>query len=193
MNFLAHLWLADKSQTSLAGAVLGDVVRGADLSAYPAELALGIRLHRKVDATCDHHPIIVALRESFPPGRRRYAGIVLDLAADHALIARWAGLASEALETFSTRCGLAMAQAAPWFERAGAPVPSASGFSQLLESYGDEAGIDRAIARTASRLRNPQGLIDAGSGWQRCSETLAPQLERLLADLLAAVEAAKNP
>ena len=39
MNFLAHLWLAERTGTSLAGAVLGDVVRGADLSAYPLALA----------------------------------------------------------------------------------------------------------------------------------------------------------
>ena len=56
MNFLAHLWLAERTGTSLAGAVLGDVVRGADLSAYPPALALGIQLHRRVDATTDRHP-----------------------------------------------------------------------------------------------------------------------------------------
>jgi acyl carrier protein phosphodiesterase len=40
VNFLAHLWLAEQTKTSLAGAVLGDVVRGANLTAYPDEIAM---------------------------------------------------------------------------------------------------------------------------------------------------------
>src|SRR3546814_11468097 len=80
VNCLAHLWRADRSSTSLAGSILGDVVRGADLSTYPDEIAHRIRLPRRVDALTDRHPALHDARASFGEGRRRDAGIVLYLA-----------------------------------------------------------------------------------------------------------------
>lgn len=187
MNFLAHLWLADRTQTSLAGSVLGDVVRGADLSAYPPDIALGIRLHRRVDATTDRHPAMVEARSRFAPGARRYAGIVLDLAADHALATAWPRLHSEPLAPFAQRCGSAMAAAAPWFVLGGSRRPDAQGFAELLQSYATPSGIVLAVRRVATRLRDPQGLIDASTRWPEVSATLDAQLEPLLQDLIAAM------
>ena len=113
MNFLAHLWLAERTATSLAGAVLGDVVRGADLSAYPSAIAEAVRLHRRVDAATDRHPRVVALRTQFPDRARRYAGIVLDLGFDHALALDWSHYSDEPLDAFCQRAGRAIADAHP--------------------------------------------------------------------------------
>lgn len=184
VNFLAHLWLADQTDTSLAGSVLGDVVRGADLSAYPQDIALGIRLHRRVDAATDRHPLMRQLREGFAPGERRYAGIVLDLAADHALARLWPQFHTEPLDTFTQRCGLALADAGDWFERGGGWRPTAGGFTELLRSYATDEGIERALRRTSTRLRDPQGLIDAGRSWSDPAQALQPTLAVLFEDLL---------
>lgn len=194
-NFLAHLWLAERTQTSLAGSVLGDVVRGADLSAYPPDIALGIRLHRKVDATTDRHPLMVDARRRFPEGERRYAGVILDLAADHALAQRWPQLShspssAEALTGFSARCGLAMAEAGPWFVHAGGRAPAAQGFADLLMSYASAPGIERAIQRTATRMREPDRLLQAGRHWMEMSVLLQPQIEHLMDDLLTTMRLA---
>ncbi len=183
MNFLAHLWLADRTGTSLAGAVLGDVVRGSDLTAYPDDLALGIRLHRRIDALTDRHPTLQPLREAFPAGPRRYAGIVLDLACDHVLTQDWPTYTAEPLADFCARAGEAMAAAGAWFEQAGGRAPSAQGFTTLLLSYATAPGIDRALARTASRLRHADPLLDAARDWPTLSTQLRPQLGTLLSDL----------
>jgi len=180
MNFLAHLWLADRTGTSLSGSVLGDVVRGADLSAYPDDVALGIRLHRRVDAATDRHPIMQTARSAFAQGERRYAGIVLDLAADHALANAWGDFHDRPLPDFAAHCGRSLADDGGWFERGGGQRPSAIGFAELLQSYGTDYGIERAIRRTSTRLRDPQGLIDAGRGWMEASQLLMPQLRELL-------------
>lgn len=187
MNFLAHLWLAERSGTSLAGAILGDVVRGSDLSAYPEELALGIRLHRRVDALTDRHPQVVAVRGDFDASHRRYAGIVIDLACDYALATDWPRHSAEPLPAFCRRVAAVVARSAGWFEFAGGRAPDAAGFADLLLSYGETAGIDRAIARVARRMREPQRLLDAASDWQRRAETLQPRMPGLLADLSEAI------
>ena len=85
MNFLAHLWLTDRAGLPLAGAILGDILRGALPADMPEPLARSVMLHRHVDAHTDRHPRVVAAREHFAPGARRYAGILLDVLFDHVL------------------------------------------------------------------------------------------------------------
>ena len=183
MNFLAHLWLADQTRTSLAGAILGDVVRGSDLTKYPDEITRGIRLHRKVDAATDRHPLIVSVRERYASGQRRYAGIVLDLACDYVLSSDWARYSHEALPDFCTRTAQAVADASPWFELAGAPGTRAPQFTELLLSYGTEPGIERALRRVASRMREPEKLLLAGERWRESAGLVRDGLAGLLDDL----------
>lgn len=192
MNFLAHLWLADRTGTSLAGSVLGDVVRGADLSAYPEPIAQGVRLHRRVDAATDRHPGIVALKTSFDDGERRYAGIVLDLACDYVLSQDWETHHAEPLAAFCTRAGEELAQASSWFVKAGGREIEAADFARLLRSYGTRDGIERALHRTASRLRQPQPLLQAGRRWQDLVQPLRERLPVLLDDLRGVIDGARD-
>lgn len=183
MNFLAHLWLADKTKTSLAGAILGDVARGSDLSTYPVEIAQGIRLHRKIDAATDRHPQIVQVRERYARGRRRYAGIVLDLACDYVLARDWTSYSGEALTIFCERASAEVEQAAPWFAHAGGRAIEAQDFKRLLLSYADPAGIEHALRRTAGRLRQPEPLLAAADNWRQSAEELRAVLPGVLEDL----------
>lgn len=183
MNFLAHLWLADQTKTSFAGAILGDVVRGADLSAYPDEIERGIRLHRKVDAATDRHPLIVATRERFPQGRRRYAGIVLDLVCDYVLAGDWPGYSKIELTDFCALASADIAQASPWFVHAGGRATEAESFKRLLLSYAAPQGIDHAIRRVAQRMRQPEPLLEAAQGWGEHVESLRAALPEVLNDL----------
>lgn len=185
MNFLAHLWLADRTSTSLAGAVLGDVVRGSDLSAYPPDIAEGIRLHRRVDAATDRHPLMREARQLWPDGERRYAGILLDLASDFALSHDWPAFAAEPLSMFQQRAAEAMAAAASWFLLAGGRATTAPAFATLLASYATEAGIDEAIRRTATRLKQPAPMLQAGTRWRLAVPVLRAGLPGLLDDLTA--------
>ncbi len=189
MNFLGHLWLADRTGTSLAGSILGDVVRGADLSAYPPPIALGIRLHRRVDAITDRHPAMRNAKGSFDKATRRYAGIVLDMAADHALTQVWSQWHVESLEHFADRCGEAIEASGPWFEKGGGVRLRAAAFSALLQSYAHDRGMERAYQRTSTRLRNPDQLIDASRDWLEHAKRLEPQLESLLSAQLSAMQA----
>lgn len=189
MNFLAHLWLAERTGTSLAGSVLGDVVRGTDLSAYPPAIALGIRLHRRVDARTDHHPLIAERRTGFAPGSRRYAGIVLDLACDHALALDWQHHSEDSLDAFCQRAGAAIEDASHWFRLAGGRSSRADSFATLLRSYQHADGIDLALQRIATRMRQPEALLLAAGDWRQHARQLQPQLPLLLDDLVTAMQA----
>jgi acyl carrier protein phosphodiesterase len=190
VNFLAHLWLADRTDTSLAGAVLGDLARGADLSAYPDALAHGIRVHRRVDAATDRHAGIAGLRNGFADGHRRYAGIVLDLAADHALALDWDRYHDRPLESFCADAAQQLAAESAWFVHAGGRPIEAASFTRLLLSYAEVDGIDRALHRTATRLREPNRLLRAGERWTEQIGALRALLPRLLEDLRATALAA---
>ncbi len=90
MNYLAHIYLARHSDAAMVGAMLGDFVKAGDVDRYPPDIAREIMLHRHVDTYTDGHPIVVSARELFGAGRRRYAGIVLDVFYDHVLSQDWA-------------------------------------------------------------------------------------------------------
>ncbi|HEU0196401.1 MAG TPA: ACP phosphodiesterase [Nevskiaceae bacterium] len=190
MNFLAHLRIADATHTSLAGAILGDVVHGRlEALALPADIELGIRIHRRVDFVTDTHPLSHAWRDRFPRPQRRYAGIVLDLLCDHVLANDWQQYSGEPLGAFATRCGIAVSAQAGYFARYGRWEPHAERFAALLCSYVDRAGFERAVTRTASRLRHPAPLIEAAQSAPALVASIRADLPTLLQALdIAAVQ-----
>jgi acyl carrier protein phosphodiesterase len=183
VNYLAHLWLADRAGASLAGALLGDLVRGADLSALPPPLAHSVRLHRRIDGATDRHPRVAAARAEFPHGARRYAGILLDLLYDHALAASWPQHSGEALTKFAQRAGADVEAQRAWFVGTRWPDPSGAEFAELLRSYATAAGLEQAIRRTAHRLSRAAAFLDAAAGWRRHLPRAAEDLPVLLVDL----------
>lgn len=183
MNFLGHLWLADRTGTSLPGAMLGDWVRGRDHERYPVEIALGIRLHRRVDTLTDRHPAILEAIGGFPAESRRYAAVLIDLVSDHCIATHWERLHHEPLRRFAARAASDVASAGRWFKEAGARPPIALMLSELLKSYASPTGIETAMMRTSMRLRRPDPMLAAVRHWPAAAERLTPRIEELLNDL----------
>ncbi|HEX7381714.1 MAG TPA: ACP phosphodiesterase [Nevskiaceae bacterium] len=187
MNYLAHLWLADATGTSPAGAILGDVVHGrVENTVLPDDLAQGIRIHRHVDAVTDRHPLTLRWRHRFPRTERRHAGIVLDLLCDHALAMDWSRYSARPLGRFADDAGYELAAQALWFARYGGWTPNAVSFSALLRSYAQWPGFERAVERTAHRLRRPDALLQAARHGARVLPEIRDELPQLLGDLLQA-------
>lgn len=89
MNYLAHIYLAGDTEESLLGNIMGDFVKGPIDGGFHPEIERGIRTHRKVDAFTDSHEIYRASRKLISPERRRFSGIIMDLAFDHLLARNW--------------------------------------------------------------------------------------------------------
>ena len=90
MNYLAHIYLAGDTEESLLGNIMGDFVKGRISGGLHPELESGIRTHRKVDAFTDTHEVYRESRRLISPERRRFSGIIIDLAFDHMLSRNWA-------------------------------------------------------------------------------------------------------
>jgi acyl carrier protein phosphodiesterase len=188
MNFLAHLWLTEQAHLPLAGAVLGDAIRGRlDGRCAPA-LERSIRLHRRIDALTDAHPCVAAARARFAPGARRYAGIVLDLLYDHCLALDWPHYSAEPLADFARRAAREVAAERGAFSAAGLAPPRAAAFERLLCSYQEESALERALARVAARSSRPERLLQATRTWREHRPAARATLPVLLADLRAAAE-----
>ena len=95
MNFLAHLFLSRHSDDLMIGNYLGDFVKGPINGQYSPSITSGIRLHRQIDSFTDRHPIRIEQRKLFSKKRRRYAGVILDVAYDHFLSRNWVEFTSE--------------------------------------------------------------------------------------------------
>ena len=183
MNYLAHLWLSEQAGLPLPGAILGDMVRGRLDGRFPPQLERSIQLHRRIDVVTDAHPLVVAERSRYAPGARRYAGIVLDIVHDHCLALDWPRYSDESLGDFARRAAQDLAAESAGFALAGKAAPPAWRFRRLLLSYAGARGIDRAIRRTASWLKKPEGLIEAGRDWRDHLPQAQAGLPQLLADL----------
>ncbi|MEZ3499708.1 ACP phosphodiesterase [Pantoea sp. KPR_PJ] len=89
MNFLAHLHLAHLAESSLPGNLLADFVRGNPHEHWPAPVADGILMHRRLDVMTDNLPEVQEARPLFRPETRRVAPITLDVIWDHFLARHW--------------------------------------------------------------------------------------------------------
>ena len=119
MNFLAHCALARDfaeqnpelgMQGLLAGAVIGDFIKGPVNPDWPADLVTGIRLHRRIDALSNQDPAFIQLSEAFPAKLRRFAPIFVDLLLDHALALEWRHYYDDEPNEFSIACYSAIDQ-----------------------------------------------------------------------------------
>ncbi len=106
MNFLAHFQLTPPYPDPLAGAYLGDFIRGhlTDHPDLPPAVRQGVDLHRQIDGYTDRHPVWRRSAERLAPRHRRLAGIAIDIIYDHFLSRHWSRFSSTGLEEFSALC-----------------------------------------------------------------------------------------
>ncbi|RUR36116.1 ACP phosphodiesterase [Vreelandella populi] len=157
MNFLAHAWLAcEGNDDFLYGNLIADGIKGSDLSAWPGSVAAGVRHHRKVDAWVDHHPSVLDAKSRAPQGKRRYAGIALDIVWDHFLAREKANQWEQ--QQLVARCyRLLTARSAP--DRLATMVPYLVEHD-WLRSYADFDFTCQAVAGIGRRLTGPNRLAE---------------------------------
>ncbi|WP_271409036.1 acyl carrier protein phosphodiesterase [Pseudomonas sp. Q1-7] len=162
MNYLAHLHLGGSQPAQLLGSLYGDFVKGPLDGRWPADVEAAIRLHRRIDAFTDRHPLVAQAKSRFPVERRRFSGILLDVFFDHCLARDWSVYASEPLDAF-TRHVYQVLDAEPHLPGRLALIAPRMAAQDWLGSYREFETLERVIAGMARRLSRPEALDGAMS------------------------------
>ncbi len=100
MNFLGHLYFSRNDTELMAANLLGDFIKGKDLSSYSKTTQRGIFLHRSIDSYIDHHPAVLDLLHTLYKPLPKVAGVAVDLYFDHLLAKNWSDFHEMPFETF---------------------------------------------------------------------------------------------
>lgn len=193
MNWLAHLYLARHSDAAMLGALLGDFAFGrTGLDRFGTEEHAEILLHRRIDRFTDTHPAVEALRARFPEGRRRYAGIVLDVYFDHLLARDWDDWNARdprhamPLAEFTARAYRILHGRHDELPTRLRDIAPAMAGRDWLGGYRSRGSVDRAVTRIATRLSRNGAALVAGLDELRAIE---PEAEAAFARFFPALAA----
>jgi acyl carrier protein phosphodiesterase len=195
VNYLAHVFLARHDDAAMLGAMLGDFVFGrAALEDWPPAVAADILLHRNIDRYTDAHPAVLALRANFPDGRRRYAGIALDVYFDHLLARDWSRWCDEPLDVFTRRFYRVLLAALPDLPPRLQRIAPSIATHDWLGSYRARGMVDHAVTRIATRLsRNGERLVECLDDLRSCEGLAEATFDGFFPELVAFVEAKRGP
>ena len=157
MNFLAHCLIADKATDDdqpelVAGGFLGDFIKGTVPSQLPGSLALGVRLHRRIDAFSNQLPGITTSCDRFPKPLRRLAPAFVDVIADHCLARHWQAFSQEPLEAFSAKAYAQIASHEAWLSKPGKRFFAYMCDVDLLSGYRDPQVMHRGLTSITRRI-----------------------------------------
>lgn len=160
MNYLAHLHLGGQQPQQLLGSLYGDFVKGAALEDFSIQAQEAIRLHRRIDAFTDSHPVVRKALERFSVTRRRYAGIALDMFFDHCLASNWEQYADQPLEVFTQKV-YGLLEAEPALPERLAQIAPLMISEDWFGAYRDFSMIGHGLEVISRRLSQPDGLLNA--------------------------------
>lgn len=161
VNHLAHFLLSGSSPEALAGSLLGDFVKGRVSDSYHPPVRDAILLHRRIDAFTDSHPVVARSRHRISSGRRRYAGILVDLFYDHFLARSWEVHAAVSLPDFCAAVYAGLDAGRDLLPERAARMATRMAAEDWLISYREVDGITAALARVSRCLSRPNDLGDA--------------------------------
>ena len=184
MNHLAHLRLSPPDPHWRLGALLGDFVRGTDLSAHPDGVRRGIELHRAIDAFTDAHPVFALSRRRIDGPLRRFSGVLVDVFYDHFLLRRWdelgcgshaAAFASDAYALLRDHRELLHGAIHTHLDRMIE--------NRWLEKSADLEGVRTVLGRIAMRMRREVALEDGAELLRRDYAAFAADFDSFWPDV----------
>ena len=167
MNFLAHCGLAHDAarvwsssdaerRGLLAGAVIGDFIKGPIPADWPTPLRAGARLHRKVDALSNVNPGIRDNCNRFPSTLRRFAPIFVDMLADHCLTLNWQTYYDMSITDFSRECYAAIDEYSVYLSPQAEQFCAYMTDVDLLANYDEWHHVARGLKSVLRRLNREQ-------------------------------------
>ncbi|MBO2633572.1 DUF479 domain-containing protein [Shewanella algae] len=165
MNFLAHLHLADISQTSLGANLAGDFAKG-NIQQFPKHLQQGLWLHRQIDKLTDSHELTRELVRTFPKPLARVAPVLMDLAFDHMLAKYWEEYHHQPLAAFCNKAYESLRQT-PSLPKGLTKLAPVMEQQNWLLSYQSRQGLNSAVTGVSRRLSKPELFNGAQQALQK--------------------------
>ena len=154
MNFLAHFVLAQSTDASRVGALLGDFVCGTPeslIGKFPDEVIKGIVLHRLIDRLTDDHPIFLDCKKWLRDDRRKFAGIVIDIFFDYFLTKHWERFGEGDLTKYIEDLYLLIERRAVWLTPELREIAPRMRAEDWLNSYCSIEGLGLTFRRMSRR------------------------------------------
>jgi acyl carrier protein phosphodiesterase len=158
VNFLAHLRLSGDEPEMLVGNLMGDFVKGRLTGSFPPGIERGIGLHRRIDSFAEGNEKFRESKARLDPSFGLYRGVMVDLFYDHFLALHWDDYSPVQFDVFVAAAYRVMMEYEGVLpERLVRVLPVI--FTELIPSYREVGGIERALGRMAARLgrANPLG------------------------------------
>lgn len=185
MNHLAHFLLAQGQPHLEIGAFLGDYIKGPLRGQFPQNIENGIRLHRKIDAFTDKHPVIRQSCSRMDPQLRRYAPIMIDVFFDHFLARQWSTYGNGSLRNFSDGIFTTLESAADIMPKKVTEVARRMKQHQVLSAYADASFMIPVLTRLGQRLKRDNPLADGFTQFENNQQELAQDFASFFPDVMA--------
>lgn len=159
MHFLAHLHLADNSQTSLAASLAGGFTKG-NIEDSPLHFQQGIWLHQQIVQLTASHELTKGLLSLFPKSLAQCAPSIIDICFDHMLAKYWDEYHHQNLAAFALKAYDALTSC----NELPAPLPAIITQMQQenwLISYQSPKGRDHALKSMAQQKSPPEMFTTA--------------------------------
>jgi len=166
MNFLAHLRLSGDDAESLVGNLMGDFVKGRLEERFPPPIRRGVELHRRIDSFAARNEHFLRSKRRLDPALGLYRGVMVDLFYDHFLALHWDDHSAIPFDRFVADAWRTMIAHEAVLPRELVRVLPVI-FSDLIPSYRETGGIERALQRMAARLGRPTPLGEGGRELRR--------------------------
>lgn len=144
------------------GNFIGDFVKGRTPEIeYPAKVAIGIHLHRLIDAFTDSHAVVRESKIRLRPVYRHYSGVIVDIFYDHFLAVNWNKHHPEPLPDFAQEFyTLADTESHRLPQKARYVLPFMKK-NDWLTNYSKIEGIEKVLGGMARRTPYESGMEKA--------------------------------